>query len=100
MFVPQRAVVGTGALSVITLAMALVLPHYAAAQSDRAVKNDPRAEFVERNATECAHLERDGVINLPDDAVQRDRRSGASTVHRLQQQRPASVDANRRPAVR
>jgi uncharacterized repeat protein (TIGR01451 family) len=70
MFVPQRAIVGTGALSVITLAVALVLAPYAAAQSDRAVKNDPRAEFVERNATECAHLERDGVINLPEDVVQ------------------------------
>jgi len=42
----------------------------AGANSYRATPNDPRATFVERNATQCAHLERDGVTSLPGDVVQ------------------------------
>jgi hypothetical protein len=57
-------------LGVVTLAVALGTAPDAAGQSDRATANDPRAVFVERNATECAHLEQDGVIDLPDDVVQ------------------------------
>jgi uncharacterized repeat protein (TIGR01451 family) len=70
MFAQQRVRVGTGALSVVGLIMALALAPDAAAQSDRAVANDPRATFVGNNATRCDHLERDGVLNLPADVVQ------------------------------
>jgi len=62
----RRAVIGAGVLAAVALACAPV----AGAQSYRATANDPRATFVERNATECAHLERDGVTSLPGDVVQ------------------------------
>lgn len=70
MFAQPRAVVANGALSMIAVTMALVLAPNAAAQSDRAVRNDPRATFVGKNATRCEHLERDGVVDLPNNVVQ------------------------------
>ncbi|HWV87781.1 MAG TPA: DUF5979 domain-containing protein [Capillimicrobium sp.] len=51
-------------------ALALAWAPAAGANSYRATANDPRATFVERNATQCAHLERDEVTSLPGDVVQ------------------------------
>src|SRR5688572_26487013 len=51
MFAQRRAVVANGALSMIAVTTALVSAPDAAAQSDRAVRNDPRATFVGKNAT-------------------------------------------------
>lgn len=59
-----------GVVGVITATVALISAPCVAAEPPRAVANDPRAVFVERNATTCAHLETDGVIDLPDDVLQ------------------------------
>jgi uncharacterized repeat protein (TIGR01451 family) len=69
MFAARRAV-GTGVVSVVALIVALASAADAAAQSDRAVPDDPRATFVGNNATRCSHLEDDGVVNVPTNVIQ------------------------------
>jgi uncharacterized repeat protein (TIGR01451 family) len=77
MFARQRAAVGNSALSVAALILALVLAPDAAAQSDLSVRDDPRATFVEKNATRCSHLERDDVVALPTNVIQLTGRGGS-----------------------